>query len=316
MATDTVICKSPLATVSASAIACNLVMIILHHRKKIINGGIRHFLYNLISVDMAYSTFIFTMTIKLIQQNNAEEYTNASRITQATIRCICFGLTHIQLLTQIAIAVERFVASAYPIIYRNSSSKINRKIVNVGIWLFSLLLGAAVTFPSILYGYARVIPVTCGSMYLISLILVATMYGQVTLHVIKSNERVSEGSNRNNPGESSRNRRQRAKHQERNTMIFSTAIVTTYFILNTPFIIYTFVFDTKDTSIPMFARSCNTTNGLFANVALGLAALNRFFDPLIYFYLRYRLSRRKEVRFEVNEREPGGIGNTQFIDDE
>ena len=98
-------------------------------------------------------------------------------------------------------------------------------------------------------------------------------------------------------------------------MIFSTAIVTTYFILNTPFIIYAFVFDTKDTSIPMFARSCNTTNGLVANIALGLAALNRFFDPLIYFYLRYRLSRQSAVIIEVNEGEPGGISNTQFIDD-
>ena len=52
--------------------------------------------------------------------------------------------------------------------------------------------------------------------YMISLILVGTMYGLVTLQVIKSNERVSEGSNQNNPGESSRNRRQRGKNQEHN----------------------------------------------------------------------------------------------------
>ena len=314
MANDAITCSSPLAAVTASAIACNLVMIILHHRKKIISGGIRYFLYNLVSADMAYSMVIFAMTVKLLHQNNTEEYTNASSITKAKIRCLCFSLTHIQLLTQIAIAVERFVASAYPIVYRNSSMKKNRKIVTVGIWLFSLSFGASVTFPSILYGYSRVIPIVCGCMYFISLILVATMYGLTTLQVIKGNRRVIENSNQNNP-EGSRNRRQRAKHQEHSTMIYSLAIVTTYFILNTPLTVYTFLSDTQDTSIPLFARPCATKNGLFANVALGLAALNRFFDPLLYFYLKYHLSKNNTAQVEVNEGEPGGTGNTTFIDD-
>lgn len=215
--------------------------------------------------------------------------------SQVIIRFLGFNFSHAQLITQVSIASERFVAVKFPIKYRNHQSKLNRKIVSIVIWIVSALFSIAVTLPSLILGYPRVIGTVCCATYTISLILVTEMYLMTTLEVRKAKKRVQKTRN---PRRDGRDQLARARSHENETLILSAAIVGAYFTLNTTLIVYTAFYEGVEASKPMLARSCYTTDGKLAHIAIGLASLNKLVDPLMYFYLKFYMNRRKQGRIE------------------
>ena len=317
METKTVFCKVPLITISVSAIICNIAIIIFQHRKNIINGRIRYFLFSLVAIDLIYSSFVILMIIISVTQSTSSNNTPRHKTIDATFRSLAISFIHIQLFTQTAIAVERFIAAKFPIVYRNSLSKVNRKIVIVGLWIGSLSLSTAITFPAILYDYPRVVMIICGIIYTLSMILVVTMYLLMTIQIRKGNRRITM-RDQDNPGGDQSRRRERERRQERNTIVLSVTIVVTYFVLNTTLVVYASFFDEGTESTPIAARSCDTNNGIFANIAFGLAVFNRAFDPILYYYLWYRLNKRvtKHTDTDARQEEVAAVAksNNRVID--
>ena len=297
MEKETIYCKIPLLTISVSAIVCNFITIAIQRKKNIINGPIRHLLYSLVSIDISHSLLIFVITLKSMTNGDSPGHKSTQSLPQVIIRTLGFSFTLVQLFTQTAIAMERFIAVKFPIKYRNSLSKVNRKIAVVAIWLVSVLLGIAVTFPSMFLGYPRVNTIICSVTYITSMILVAAMYVSMALEIRHGNNRVNNG-NRNNPVARARGREERARLQERDTWVLSIAIVGTYFILNTALIINTAFFEEVGETRPMVARPCNTKQDIFSNVAFGLVAFNKVFDPLLYFYAKYRMDKRRRTQID------------------
>ena len=298
METKTVLCRVPLIVISVTAIICNTAIIIFQSRKNIINGRIRYFLFSLVAIDLIYSAFIMLLIPMSVTQSTTSNNIQRAKSIGAVVRALGVSFTFIQMFTQAAIAVERFIAVKFPILYRNSLSKVNRKSTILGIWVVSLSLNAAFTFPAVLYGYSRVVMIAFGMIYALLMILVAAMYALITLQVRKGNRRIGM-RNQDDPDEDQSGRRERASRQERDTMVLSVAIVATYFVLNTTLVVYVSFFEGTG-SMPIVARSCDTNNDIFGHVAIGLSLCNRALNPIIYFYLSYRMSKRQQATNRAN----------------
>ena len=289
-------CKIPLLTTSIAAIIGNTLMITLACKRQLLSGSIRYLIYNLGLVDSLFSLLIFTRTmITAVKGAHGHGMPSTGHLI---FRFIGFTFTVVQLTTQTAIACERFIAVKFPIIYRSMANS-SRKWILVSVWLGSAAVGLAVVIPSIFLGYPRAISIFCCGVYSLAIILTTGMYLFMLKELRDNNKKMRKTAD--STTDASKKSQEATRAQEQEIFYLAVGIVSTYFFLNTPLNVYTAFYESSSRVASLVAQPCHTTNGVFANVAVGLASLNKFFDPILYFYMRYRMTKRRENKAKANE---------------
>ena len=272
-------------------------MITFAYKRQLLNGSIRYLIYNLGLVDILFSLLIFTRTtITAVKGAHGHGMPSTGHLV---FRFIGFTFTAVQLTTQTAIACERFIAVKFPTAYR-SMANASRKWILVSVWLGSAAVGLVVVIPSIVLGYPRAISIFCCGVYSLAMILTAGMY-LFMLKELRDNRIKMRKTANSSTTDASKKRQALSRAQEQEILFLAVGIVSTYFFLNTPLNVYSAFYESSSRVASLVAQPCYTTNGVFANVAIGLASLNKFFDPILYFYMRYRMTKRRENKAKASE---------------
>lgn len=290
-------CKIPLLTISSAAIIGNVLMITFAVKRQLLNGSISYLIYSLGLVDILFSSLVLTRTtITAVKGAHGHGMPSTGHLI---FRFIGFTFTIVQLTTQTAIGCERFVTVKFPIIYRSTLANSSRKWILLSIWIGSAAAGLAVVIPSILLGYPRAISIFCCGVYSLAMTLTAGMYLFMFKEVRDNNKRMRKTAD--STGDANKKRQEKSHIQEQEIFYLAVGIVSTYFVLNTPLNIYSAFYESSSRVASLVAQPCNTTNGVFANIAICLASLNKFCDPILYFYVRYRMTKRRNNQVKANE---------------
>ena len=264
-------------------------MITFAIKRKLLNGSIRYIIYSLGLVDVIFSLlFLVRITIAIMQGNHGHGISSAGHLS---FRFIGFLLTIVQLTTQMAIACERFIIAKSPIIYRNTLANASRKEILLSIWLGSAAVTLAVVIPSIVVGHPRAISIFCLTIYSLAMTLTAGMYIFTFKTVHDNNMQMRKMGD--STGDASKKCQKISQVHEEQLLYMAVRITSTYFILNTPLIVFSTFFDNSSRIVCLAALPCNTANGVFANVAIGLTSLNKVCDPILYFHTRYRTKKAR-----------------------
>ena len=289
-------CKIPLLTISSAAIIGNLLMIIFAFKRKLLNGSIKYIIYSLGLVDVLLSLLILVRTtIAIMQGEHGHGMSSAGHLS---FRFIGFWFTIVQLTTQTAIACERYITVKFPIIYRNTLANASRKGILLSIWLGSAAVTLAVVIPSIVLGHPRAISIFCLAIYSLAMILTAGMYIFIFQTVQDNNMKMRQMAD--STGYASKKRQEISRVNEEELLYLTVGIISTYFILNTPLIVFSTFFDHSSRILCLVALPCDTTNGVFANVVIGLVSLNKVCDPILYFLARYRTKKARNNKVKAS----------------
>ena len=186
---------------------------------------------------------------------------------------LTFSLT--QLLANIFLAIDRYSATKYPLMYRQvRESKKGLMALLVGT-LTCIIFGTGTGCLSVIYQKAYIASNTVTVSRIISIILLALLYYMIfrnfatnRVHVISRNN-----SNARNPC----GRQPFEYRTKRHLFYMCFGISASFAILNLPISVYT--------AFNELGMECDTTKGKLVLIFVFFVKLNMIFDSLWYFYM-------------------------------
>ena len=280
MGTKITICFWPSIIIALIALIANIVAVLL--RKKLFSGPTRIFLTNLACGNIA---LLFSYVGPIIAGHS--DKSNDIR-TLALITIVGF-LHNANFATIWAITAERFVAVKYPVKFNVYFSPKRRRKIIIFSWVFAFLLGliigalatfvASVAFPAII--------IFCTVITFLSLVAV---YGYIIYVKTRRRRRLNPTNEAIPTSVASVASTRKSKEQERREMyliLLAIGITSSFTFLNAPLLIYVLIYPDG------FNLSCSTPRGILFNTGYALRALSKLTDPLLYFYVAYRLKQSR-----------------------
>lgn len=261
-------------TIAFVAFICNIVAVI--YQKQLFPGKIRPFLINLAISNIAL--LVGYPTPLLFQQ------TKQSRVSlfMATLIPAFFNILYF--ITVWMISNDRFVAVKYPTKYNIYCSIKHRKMIIIFTWGLSLVLALFIAALTSFGEIVKAFSVTMLVFMLMTLFDIVIIYGYIIRKTAKRQHSLNESvNNRLAVGKQTYHKR-----RERNMVSLTVGIATNFILLNAPLVIYTIIFNDNRRVL-----DCQSSRGKAFNVLFALRALSKLTDPLLYFYVTYKLNKHR-----------------------
>ena len=151
-------------------------------------------------------------------------------------------------------------------------------------WGLSLILALLIAALTSFAGIVKAFAVAMLVFLLMTLFNIVIIYGYIIRTMAKRQNSQNESvSNRVDVKKQTDHKR-----RERNMIFLAIGIATNFILLNAPLVIYTLVFNDNRRVL-----DCQSSRGKTFNVLFALRALSKLTDPLLYFYVTYRLNKRR-----------------------
>ena len=273
MGTKITICFWPSIVIALIALIANIVAVLL--RKKLFSGPTRIFLTNLACGNIA---LLFSYVGPIIAGHSDKR----NDIRTLALTTVVGFLHNANFVTIWVITAERFVAVKYPVKFNVYFSPKRRRTIIIFNWVFAFLLGLIVG-PLATFVARIAFPATIIFCTVITLLSLVAVYGYI-IHVKTRRRRRLHPTNEANTTSVAYTRKNKERERrEKYLILLAVGITSSFTFLNAPLLIYVLIYPDG------FNLSCSTPRGILFNTGYALRALSKLTDPLLYFYVAYRL---------------------------
>eukprot|EP00112_Aurelia_sp_Birch-Aquarium-sp1_P017469 Seg4051.1 transcript_id=Seg4051.1/GoldUCD/mRNA.D3Y31 product="G-protein coupled receptor 52" protein_id=Seg4051.1/GoldUCD/D3Y31 len=279
-----------------AALTGNIVELVLCVVKKSFQTPGQILIHSLAVIDAILAAVLLA---RVIFATSTEKISNVNVVARIGSVVLLLSICLVQLAHVLAIGGERLLAVRYPLRFQKTHTKSNiRKLLFI-IWLIPCILGAAIGTLCGWSGNERGIYYALSAAYSVTAVFLSVLYYQLIKRRRNNHLNVNPCRRNKNKAEDSNSVsgiRAAGDSRDKLLLILSIGITGTFFLLNTPIIVYGLLFDVQ-------SLTCGSPEGLFLALATSSGSVNLVTDPLLYFFITYRIrTRQASIRKKTQQR--------------